>query len=294
MPDRPVARAFTARYEALSRVLRTQEVGISKIQALAIAERPAPRTYSAIWDTGATHTNVTTRVVRECGLVPTGVAEVTGVHGTQRTNVYLIDVYLPNRVVVGGVGAVETPSLPEVDDVLIGMDIIGLGDFAVSNFQGQDGVLVPHAVSGGDRLDPSASQGREERSVPLRQRQEVQEVPRLTPPELKARVRTLRPCPATALPPAGGLASAPRRPWRLAPRLRIRGPARRTRRHGHIRGRQSERRPKTSGWPAIWSVTEHGDDALAEADERGTGGLRPVVVYGAVTDPFRRGLEDHA
>ena len=135
MPDRPVARAFTARYEALSRVLRTQEVGISKIQALAIAERPAPRTYSAIWDTGATHTNVTTRVVRECGLVPTGVAEVTGVHGTQRTNVYLIDVYLPNRVVVGGVGAVETPSLPEVDDVLIGMDIIGLGDFAVSNFQ---------------------------------------------------------------------------------------------------------------------------------------------------------------
>lgn len=78
MPDRPVARAFTARYEALSRVLRTQEVGISKIQALAIAERTAPRTYSAIWDTGATHTNVTTRVVRECGLVPTGVAEVTG------------------------------------------------------------------------------------------------------------------------------------------------------------------------------------------------------------------------
>ena len=135
MPDRPVARAFTVRYEALSRVLRTQEVGISKIQALTVAERPAPRTYSAIWDTGATHTNVTTRVVRECGLVPTGVAEVTGVHGTQRTNVYLIDVYLPNRVVVGGVGAVETPSLPEVDDVLIGMDIIGLGDFAVSNFQ---------------------------------------------------------------------------------------------------------------------------------------------------------------
>ena len=137
MPDRPETHSFTARYDSLSRVLRTQEVGISTIHALAVKKRPAPRTYSAIWDTGATHTNVTTRVVKECGLVPTGVADVTGVHGTQRANIYLINVYLPNRVVVEGVGAVETPSLPEVDDVLIGMDIIGMGDFAVSNFQGR-------------------------------------------------------------------------------------------------------------------------------------------------------------
>ena len=49
----------------------------------------------------------------------------------------MIDVYLPNQVAVRGVEAVESPSLAELDDVLIGMDIIGLGDFAVSNFRGK-------------------------------------------------------------------------------------------------------------------------------------------------------------
>ena len=74
----------------------------------------------------------------ECGLAPTSVAKVTGVHGTQLSNVYLIDVYLPNRVIAEEVEAVESPALAgELDDVLIGMDIIGLGDFAVSNFQGK-------------------------------------------------------------------------------------------------------------------------------------------------------------
>ena len=74
----------------------------------------------------------------ESGLTPISVANVSGVHGSQQSNVYLIDVYLPNRVVVQGVEAVESRSLAgEADDVLIGMDIIGLGDFAVSNLQGK-------------------------------------------------------------------------------------------------------------------------------------------------------------
>ena len=125
------------RYESLSRVLRTQEVGIGNNRALTTAE-PTVRPYSAIWDTGATHTTVTTRVATECGLTPTSIADVSGVHGTQRSNVYLIDVYLPNQVAVRGVEAVESPSLAGgLDDLLIGMDIIGLGDFAVSNFGGK-------------------------------------------------------------------------------------------------------------------------------------------------------------
>ena len=127
-------RAFTVRCNAISRVLRTQHVGISNTRVLA-GEQPKIRGYSAIWDTGATHTGITTRVVRECGLIPTSVVEVTGVHGTQRTNAYLIDVYLPNKVVVQEVAAVESPALAGDDDVLIGMDIISLGDLAVSNFQ---------------------------------------------------------------------------------------------------------------------------------------------------------------
>ena len=128
---------MTVRFNTLVRVLRTQDVGIGNNQALGTQDRD-PRAYSAIWDTGATNTCVTTRVVNECALTPITMADVTGIHGTERSNVYLIDVYLPNKVVVRGIQALEVAALAEKqDDVLIGMDILVLGDFAVSNFQGK-------------------------------------------------------------------------------------------------------------------------------------------------------------
>ena len=135
MPE-PDTRWFTARYGGLSRELRTRDVGIGT--ARAPDEAPPPvRTYSAIWDTGATHTNITAKVVSECGLTPTGVADAIGVHGGKLTNTYLIDVYLPNLVVARGLQVIEAESLPGPDDVLIGMDIFNLGDFAVSNYRGK-------------------------------------------------------------------------------------------------------------------------------------------------------------
>ena len=70
-------------------------------------DQPSPRAYSAIWDTGATVTSITERVVQECGLAPIGVTDVAGVHGTQKANIYLIDVYLPNAVAVEKITATE-------------------------------------------------------------------------------------------------------------------------------------------------------------------------------------------
>ena len=139
MPDRLDTRWFTARCTRLSRELRTKDVGIdtARVPDDLLPEPPTVRTYSAIWDTGATNTNITTRVVRECGLRPTGVVESVGVHGRKFVNTYLIDVYLPNLVVARGVQANEAESLPGPDDVLIGMDILNLGDFAVSNYRGK-------------------------------------------------------------------------------------------------------------------------------------------------------------
>ena len=93
--------------------------------------------YSAIWDTGATNTGITSRVVEECGLVPSRVALVSGVHGTQPALVYLVDVHLRNMHFLE-VEVTETIGLEDSGaDVLIGMDIIGCGDFAVSNFEGK-------------------------------------------------------------------------------------------------------------------------------------------------------------
>ena len=84
---------------------------------------------------------VTTKVVEQCELIPHSVANVSGVHGSQPSNTYLVNVYLPNGVIIGGVNVAEVPALASeaglVDDILIGMDIIGLGDFATSNYQGK-------------------------------------------------------------------------------------------------------------------------------------------------------------
>ena len=117
-------------------MLRTTDIGIANNEALG--QQREVRAYSAIWDTGATNTGVTPRVARECGLVPIGQTTVVGVHGEDLSNVYLIDVYLPNGLTVREITASEMPGLTgRFDDVLIGMDIIGLGDFAVSNYRGK-------------------------------------------------------------------------------------------------------------------------------------------------------------
>lgn len=117
-------------------MLRTPDVGIVNNQALE--QEQDVKGYRAIWDTGATNTAVTPRVVSECGLIPIGQTKVVGVHGQKLSNIYLIDVCLPNKVVVPEITVSEVPGLTgEGDDVLLGMDIIGLGDFAVSNYRGK-------------------------------------------------------------------------------------------------------------------------------------------------------------
>lgn len=136
MPDESPTSSFTVRAQRLRNVLRTTDIGIANNEALG---RPQEvKAYSAIWDTGATNTGVTPRVVSECGLVPIGQTRVVGVHGEELSNVYLIDVHLPNRMTVREITASEVPGLTgRLDDVLIGMDVIGLGDFAVSNYRGK-------------------------------------------------------------------------------------------------------------------------------------------------------------
>jgi predicted aspartyl protease len=95
-----------------------------------------PKEYIAIWDTGATSTVVTKKVVNECGLKPIGMAKVHTAGGENVTSVYLISVFLPNNVVFASLKVTEGKISGDVD-ILIGMDIIGAGDFAVTNKDGQ-------------------------------------------------------------------------------------------------------------------------------------------------------------
>ncbi len=60
---------------------------------------------------------------------------VAHVDGLSRAETYLVNIYLPNNVAFSGV-RVTKGTLTGGASMLIGMDIINTGDFAVTNFNG--------------------------------------------------------------------------------------------------------------------------------------------------------------
>lgn len=128
--------AFTSNYNGLSKVLSNQ-VGITDpAQNRLIGTKPNIQLNKiAIWDTGATNSAITEELAKELNLVTTGFVDVNHGGGTETRKTYLVDVWLPNGVAIQGVKVTELNL--KGADVLIGMDIIGIGDFAISNFEGK-------------------------------------------------------------------------------------------------------------------------------------------------------------
>ena len=91
--------------------------------------------FNAIWDTGATGSVITQEVVDACGLVATGITRVDHVDGSSQSETYLVNIGLPNRVAFVGVRATKG-KLTGGANILIGMNIINQGDFAVTNYTG--------------------------------------------------------------------------------------------------------------------------------------------------------------
>jgi aspartyl protease len=74
----------------------------------------------AIWDTGATGSCITTNVVRQLRLIPTGKTIMGTAGGNVTTNTYTIDIGLPGNVIIGGIIASEVSALASKCDALIG------------------------------------------------------------------------------------------------------------------------------------------------------------------------------
>ena len=92
---------------------------------------------TAIWDTGATSSVISQRVVEACGLKRTGTQRVYYAHSEDPVDVsaFLVNIRLPNNVERQGLPV--TLGAPQGADILVGMDIIGVGDFAVTNRDGK-------------------------------------------------------------------------------------------------------------------------------------------------------------
>ena len=56
--------------------------------------------------------------------------------GSYDASVYFVAVYLPGGIAIPAVRVIDSPSIGDTD-VLIGMDLIGSGDFAVTNPAGR-------------------------------------------------------------------------------------------------------------------------------------------------------------
>jgi predicted aspartyl protease len=133
--------AFTIRYDRRTRVLHTKvDVCLPVTSEEVKTQRVEFKEYIAIWDTGATHSAITKKVADELGLKPTGIVEVRYGNGKSSTNTYLVNISLPNKVMFGHVRVTEASLTPDdnISDgqhpqLLIGMDIISMGDFAVTN-----------------------------------------------------------------------------------------------------------------------------------------------------------------
>lgn len=123
------ATAFTTKYNNISRRLINA--------ATLIYNGKEMQTKYAQWDTGATSTCISQNVVHSLGLLPISNTIVMTPSGKKILNVYLIDIKLRSNLLIKDVLVIGSEIGAQGVDVLIGMDIINLGDFAVSNYHGE-------------------------------------------------------------------------------------------------------------------------------------------------------------
>jgi len=140
VPSLPFPQSFTVRYNGRTNTLKVETLISTPIAPDADASvisdtvKNAKR-YTGIWDTGATNSVISQKIVDEWNLKPTGMAQVHSVTETKLCETFLVSILLPNKVIAPAVRV--TKGEPFDCDVLIGMDIIGGGDFAVTHKDGK-------------------------------------------------------------------------------------------------------------------------------------------------------------
>jgi predicted aspartyl protease len=92
---------------------------------------------TAVWDTGASGSVISQKVVDELGLLPISLRWVNTANGTAFSPVYLVDFHIPlAKVILQGLNVTLGNLGPDLD-ALIGMDVINAGDFAITNRGGK-------------------------------------------------------------------------------------------------------------------------------------------------------------
>jgi predicted aspartyl protease len=104
-----------------------QKYGLEKIDADILA----------LVDTGATNTAISNTLAASLRLEAVERCLVSAAGGTHQSNMYLIDVLLRNMVNFVNIKATEFVKTTQIFDIIIGMDILMLGDLAITNHNHQ-------------------------------------------------------------------------------------------------------------------------------------------------------------
>ena len=128
-------KSFTGSYNEIKRVLRSP-AKVARAHDPSSYQHIVYKQYIGIWDTGDTGTVISSKVIQECGLKTTGMAKVEHIGGKHKTNTYLINIILRNNVQIVNLPVIEG-KVTGGANILIGMDVITMGDFAVTNKGGK-------------------------------------------------------------------------------------------------------------------------------------------------------------
>lgn len=126
--------AFTRKFGERIREIKTH-AGVFPVssETATIPEQIEP--LEALWDTGATNTAVSSNAIKTIGSTPITFAQVGTGGGQVTAPVHLVNVVLPNNVIIQNVQVTELSELNSCD-ILVGMDIISQGDFAITHVGG--------------------------------------------------------------------------------------------------------------------------------------------------------------
>lgn len=129
-----------------------------------------PEKFTALWDTGATHSCISEKLIKKLGLIPYRTAIAKTAKHKYETNVYAVTIILFNekdeRVIFPFISASEGIFTNEDEqndiskqeiDVIIGMDIITKGDFAITNLNGKTIFSFRYPSIGGIDLENNSN-----------------------------------------------------------------------------------------------------------------------------------------
>ncbi len=132
-----MSHAFTIKGNGLALDLIT-DAHVSEAYDTKHPPNPLPiaEPVKALWDTGATHTSISVGLALKLGLVSTGQGKMEHADGETVCETYVVNLVLPNGVTISGLTVMAT-KLPGKCHVLIGMNVITAGDFALSHAGGK-------------------------------------------------------------------------------------------------------------------------------------------------------------